>query len=757
MPSTMNAVAVKPSDGAAARPPRDPRLQAALAAVPRHGYAEQDRLVRELPPEALGRIMDELALAERKRFLVVNPRSGYLPAVFAKVVGRLCVAASEPASAATIGRQLAGLGGCGNVEVVVAPAGRGLPADGPFDAILVVMPAAEDLPPELLARLAPEGRALVCMDEATPPRRMLRVRRDGAGAVAREVLELPRYLLPLGDLLIAAGVVLPAQVEEAMVAARQNRRTLGAELLATGAIREEDLYRGLAEQRGLVFSQTRDVLAAIEREVVQRLPRRYLDHYHCIPIRRVGKGVQVVTTNIELPLWELCGAFDGAEVVVHMTTPSDLQRIWNAIELGIVACDPKPARAMPQVEKPPDQPVEEASRAASTMDALLQDAVGDRASDLHIEFYESGPRVRFRIDGCLHDIDRYRLPHDEFVALVNVIKIAANMDIAERRLPQGGRIQRRANGLAFDLRVQTHPSLHGEHVVIRILPQNNKPPSIEDLGFPAPVAERYLRTLQNPQGLVLVVGPTGSGKSTTLYAGLDLLARDAERKVITVEDPIEYSIPRVQQTQINTAVGVHFADAMRAFVREDPDVILVGEIRDPETALEAIRAAQTGHLVLSTLHCNDTVDAVQRLLDLGMHANSIASELTAVLAQRLARRVCAACRTESKPNPAILAELFPAGLPAGFQCFDGRGCARCSGTGTRGRIAVIEFLPVGPAIRKAISRRVMLDELRELAQGHGLVSLRDSALELVQKGAIPLSELWDVLSAEQMAPPAGHG
>lgn len=360
-------------------------------------------------------------------------------------------------------------------------------------------------------------------------------------------------------------------------------------------------------------------------------------------------------------------------------------------------------------------------------------------------------RVRLRVDGDLLDLDRIHVTPADLTGLVNVIKVQAHMDIAEHRIPQGGRIRRHAGGKAFDMRVQTQPSLHGENVVIRLLPQETKVLEIEDLGFSENVARGYRRLLDSPGGLVLVVGPTGSGKSTTLYAGLQYVAKDTTRKVITIEDPIEYAMTGVQQAQARADLGFTFANAMRAFVREDPDVILVGEIRDAETALEAIRASQTGHLVLSTLHCNDSIDAVQRLIDLGMHPNSVASELVAVFAQRLAKRICESCRVRVEPDPEIAAEVFPLGWPADLPVFKGRGCNRCHRRGTQGRIAVVEFMRLGPTIRKAISRRVAVDESRDIALESGSIAIRHSALDLVRAGAIPLSEVPGVLPAKRIA------
>ncbi|MEH6617570.1 MAG: GspE/PulE family protein, partial [Porticoccus sp.] len=371
-----------------------------------------------------------------------------------------------------------------------------------------------------------------------------------------------------------------------------------------------------------------------------------------------------------------------------------------------------------------------------------------------LEQYNNIVRVRLRIDGEMQDISHYDISPNDLRGLINVIKLRAELNIAERRLPQGGRSHLRVGDSLFDLRVQVQPSLHSEHVVIRLLPQNSALISIEKLGLSPAIAENYKRLLKNPAGLVLVVGPTGSGKSTTLYAGLQLLAADGTRKVITVEDPIEYSINNIQQTRVRPDIGFNFADAMRSFVRQDPDVILVGEIRDHETSLEAIRASQTGHVVLSTLHSNDAVDAMQRLYDLGVDPNSLASELLAILAQRLAKKICPHCREQTKPDTEILQEVFPNGTPDSFRAYIGKGCKQCNDTGTHGRVAVVEYLHINPELRNAISRNIPVSELRKLALDCGLITMRDSALDHVIQGNIPLSELPRILPEERMAPEA---
>ena len=537
-------------------------------------------------------------------------------------------------------------------------------------------------------------------------------------------------------------------------AAHASSTRLGETLVARQLVGESDLYRALARQYGVRFVALDELVRRLDVAASDAVPRAFLEREGMLPIAKVDGDVIIATTNPIADGTDVAKVMNARGALMCLVTPTDYRRLWMLVDVrrGRVVADRPMHAASDGADLLTGDLHSAEARHIALFETLLLEAISERASDLHLERYGDDVRVRLRVDGDLRDLDRVRLSPQDLIGLINVIKVSANLDIAERRVPQGGRIRRRAGDKVFDLRVQTQPSLHGEHAVIRLLPQDSRLLTIEDIGFPPMLATEYRRMLDGPGGLLLVVGPTGSGKSTTLYAGLQHIARDATRKAITVEDPIEYSVVGVQQTQVRPDIGFAFADAMRAFVREDPDVILVGEIRDKETAMEAIRASQTGHLVLSTLHCNDAVDAVQRLLDLGMHPNSIASELLAVFAQRLSKRICEACRTETDPDPALMRELFPDGAPEGFRCYKGAGCEACDGYGSKGRIAAVEFLRTGPDVRRGISKAAPLDELRRVALDTGLVTLRDTALWLVGRGVIPLSELPWILPIERMAP-----
>jgi type IV pilus assembly protein PilB len=554
----------------------------------------------------------------------------------------------------------------------------------------------------------------------------------------------------LGDILVRSGAAKRADVEAAAEEGRRTRQPMSRILQESFDVDEQEIFRALAERYDLPFAQSNELLDKIDGKFAARIPQRFREFHRVVPIRLEGDTAIVATCDPFAWVPELAQVLGAQRLDLRLLTPTDYTRLTSAIDLGQLGA-PEPSTENRSEPSPAPDTGTIDSTTVSLFEAIVLDAVAQRASDIHLEIYGERPRVRIRIDGELRDVAHFHLNPAQFIGVVNVAKVRARLDIAERRAPQGGRFSARVRDQAFDVRAQTQPSLYGEHLILRLLPQERKPLSIADLGFSEELSARYARLLRSPGGLVLVVGPTGSGKSTTLYAGLQIVARDPSRKVITVEDPIEYALDGAQQCQVLAEVGFTFAQAMRSFVREDPDVILVGEIRDGETALEALRASQTGHLVLSTLHCNDTVDAVQRLLDLGMHPNSIGSELLAIIAQRLAKRICNACREEATPDPELTAEVFPKGVPADFRCSRGLGCSRCSGSGTYGRIAVAEYLPATAALRSGIAHRLPLDELRSVAREAGLRPLREEALDLVQRGLIGFGELRDMIPPDHLA------
>jgi len=399
----------------------------------------------------------------------------------------------------------------------------------------------------------------------------------------------------------------------------------------------------------------------------------------------------------------------------------------------------------------------ELAESVAAVEAIIVEALAARASDVHFENEQNRVRVRIRVDGDLRVLPGHEVDKRQLDRIVRVLKVKSGMDISEHRRAQGGQFDTLVGGKKWFVRAQSQPTVRGENVILRLLPDGSALQSISSLGFSEFAEVRYRRLLANPGGLILVVGPTGSGKTTTLYSGLKELAVDESRKVISIEDPVEFGCEGIQQVEVMREANFSFADAMRAFVRQDPDVILLGEIRDSETALEAIRASQTGHLVLSTLHCNDAVDAVQRLLDLGMHANSISSELLAVFAQRLAKRICEDCREACEPNEAVAEEVFPDGVPEDFECFRGRGCESCDGTGYYGRIAVVEYLPVDPQLRNVIAQGSTLEDLRAAARASGIVSLRERSLELVKNGTIAFESLPRFIPIDRLVAPGANG
>ena len=744
----------------------DLRIIQMVHAVPRSAFVASSDIAElmsghSIPSQAAVRsILSRIpAVRASDKVLLVGAGSGYFAMILSRLVAELVVIERSQAIADIARKNLAAFKPV-NVTIKVAEGESGAADLAPFDRIIALCRLSSI---DILLKQLVAGGSLVMLDGAEGRWTSLELcQRDAQGNVHRQDLGPVDFSSDVSAALVDMGLV----DDKLMSSAKEEAARLGLPLMTViqRHLGAEDIsvYRALAKRVGVRFEEADKLFPQIDRSLVRQFSRTFLDHYRMIPIAQKGDLLQVASDNPEMKTMSLETMMPGKGVERILVTPTDYRRLWSAINIS-----DKGARAISQAV--PSAPAIGQEDFAEELDnhispylvavyeAILLDAVSEKASDIHIERYHQRVRVRLRVDGELFDLNHYQLTPAEMAGVINVIKTRAELNIAERRLPQGGRSRLRVGQITYDLRIQTQPSLHGEHVVIRLLPQSGRAMGLDELGLSPRIAAQYRRLLDNPAGLVLIVGPTGSGKSTTLSAGLQELADDGRRKVITVEDPIEYAIDNIQQTRVRTKIGFGFADAMRSFVRQDPDVILVGEIRDSETALEAVRASQTGHLVLSTLHCNDAVDAIQRLYDLGLHRNSIASELLAVIAQRLAKRICTHCREPAQPDEKILQELFPDEVPDNFRCFVGKGCDQCGQRGTRGRVSVVEYMQVNADFRDIISRQPPLGELRWRALDAGLITMRDSAVDLVVQGVIPMSELPRILPAERMAPEVRGG
>ena len=747
------------------------KVEAALNAINREQFAGHSIPSRE----AAKQILLALPAKPLKKILHLGAGAGYLTALLATFAEQVIAIEKRPISAA-VAIQCFKKNGLANIDYRVTDADKGAPEEGPFDAIIVASPSIRNLP--LLEQLSAHGEMISLEKNGDGLVKLTKYKRSDGDRFSREELSLVKALFNLNkpkpsneqefsreklnlpdlsndqnDTVCEISLERAEALQRAKINAKRKKTLFVDELHKLIQVDDIELYRSLAKQSKLPLGKVEHLLEHIQPGLFNACPRAFLDYNHLIPAYIKGNKLKLVTHDPDASTSDIQHIFPNYKIDKILVTPTDFHRLWSVLDLYRRSSNLSLSPEIPQEEDLLKKDTSEPEpHLISVFEALLLDAVAERASDIHVEQYNERIRIRLRVDGELIDVNYYNLSAKELRGLINVIKLRCNLNIAERRLPQGGRSRLTVGGNVFDLRVQTQPSLHGEHVIIRLLPQNSSTIEIEELGFSRQIANHYRRLLNNPAGLVLVVGPTGSGKSTTLYAGLQLLAKDGHRKVITIEDPIEYSINNIQQVRVRPEIDFNFADAMRSFVRQDPDVILVGEIRDHETALEAIRASQTGHVVLSTLHSNDAVDALQRVYDLGIQPNSLASELLAVIAQRLAKKICPHCKEETQPEPEILSELFPEGVPDNFRCFKGKGCSQCKNTGSHGRVAVVEYMQINDSIRNAISQQPPIGEMRKLALDCGLVSMRDSALDHVIQGNIPLSELPRILPAERMAP-----
>jgi general secretion pathway protein E len=550
----------------------------------------------------------------------------------------------------------------------------------------------------------------------------------------------------------AAALGIPPDVLARAAARRPEGRTLGEVLVESGATDGGRWARALAEVSGLPFAPT---LPVPQRELVDGLPMPFAKRHLVLPVAVAADGLHVAMADpsalaalddlrflhrapvrpLVVPAAVLRAAITQAYDAAARSAADTMDAIHRDGRLELVAADLEPPDIL---EAGDDTPV------IRLVNALLFQAVRDEASDIHIEPYERALAVRFRIDGVLHDV--LSPPPRLQPTIASRVKIMAGLDIAERRLPQDGRIRVRVAGRDVDVRVSLVPTPFGERIALRLLDRTSARLDLAELGLAPAVAAGVDELLMQSHGLVLVTGPTGSGKTTTLYAALRRLA-DGARNVMTIEDPIEYQLRGIGQMQASPRIGLDFAAGLRAVLRQDPDVILVGEIRDRETVEIAMQAALTGHLVFSTLHTSDAAGAIARLLDMGVEPYLAASSLRAVVAQRLVRRLCAACAIEE--TPATDEARLLGGAPLGTVRHAGPGCEACRGTGYRGRTGIHELLVVDDAVRRLVMGRAEAAAVRRHAAGSGMASLRDDGLAKARSGVTTVAEVLRVTQDER--------
>jgi type IV pilus assembly protein PilB len=561
----------------------------------------------------------------------------------------------------------------------------------------------------------------------------------------------------IGELLVRENLLTPDQLRQAREQARARGERLGDQITKLGYLREAELTDFVAKQYGVPAIDLSEF--EIDREVIRLIPEEVALKHMVIPVNRAGSTLILATAdpanifaiddikfltgyNVEV----VVAAEEGIKAAIdryydQSSTFADVMSDLDVEDLELIQ-DDDDVDVQELERESEDAPV------VKLVNLILTDAVKRNASDVHIEPYEKEFRVRYRIDGVLYEV--MKPPIKLRNAITSRVKIMSELDIAERRLPQDGRIKlKMGRGREMDFRVSTLPTLFGEKVVLRLLDKSNLQLDMTKLGFEQRQLDIFQHSIHQPFGMVLVTGPTGSGKTTTLYSALSELNKISEN-ISTAEDPVEFNLHGINQVQMHEDIGLNFAAALRSFLRQDPDIIMVGEIRDFETAEIGIKAALTGHLVLSTLHTNDAPSTVNRLLNMGIEPFLVASSVNSILAQRLARQVCAECKERDKES--TKQAMLDAGLSeeeaAGAALYKGRGCRNCSETGFKGRIAVYEVMELTEELKEFVLNGASAMELKREAIRGGMTTLRRSALNKLLEGTTTLSEVLRVSAAD---------
>ncbi len=556
----------------------------------------------------------------------------------------------------------------------------------------------------------------------------------------------------LGEILLRDGIITTEQLQSALKLQLEKGGSLGEVLVAVGAIASvDDIVWQLAEQLNTQVVNLSEV--EVPQQVISLLPEETAVRYGVIPVKKEDKTIHVVIADPKnLFVMDAIRFLTGCAVKVWVAPESQVKR---AIEKYYVSkVDNGEFKNILQdvedsnLEVVAQDDNEDGQGDYNVMEAplvrlvnkFLTDAIKLKVSDIHVEMYEKTVRVRYRLDGTL--IEQTTLPYKLKNAIVSRLKIMSNLDIAERRLPQDGRIKINLGNKKIDVRVSTLPTIYGEKVVMRLLDQDNLNLDLTKGGFSDKGLRDFKDALNSPYGMILVTGPTGSGKSTTLYSALQAV-NTPDVNIMTAEDPVEYNLEGINQVAVRSEIGLTFAAALKSFLRQDPDIIMVGEVRDLETAQIAVKAALTGHLVLSTLHTNDAPSTISRLADMGIEPFLIASSVRLIIAQRLLRRICPGCKTlDSKPGTEVLRLLELSQSESDkIQFYFGKGCDACANTGYKGRLAIHQVLPISDTIKQLIVDRATSDEIEKVSIAEGSFTLRLDAMEFLKQGITSAEEV----------------
>ncbi len=560
----------------------------------------------------------------------------------------------------------------------------------------------------------------------------------------------------LGEVLVKQGIISEDMLARALDEQKKDGARLGTTLIKLGFVKEEDLLKALSVHFGVKSIDLKKT--ELDANILKLIPSDLAGKYLVVPVKRLGRTLSLAMVNPgDMNAIEDIKFATGFDIEPLVADEESVLKVINEryhveklladvmYEIETAEAGETSVKVMDEVVQQKDE--EDLSNVADDSDSgpalklvskIISDAVEMNVSDIHIEPYENDLRIRYRIDGILHEV--LKPPKKLTRALATVIKVMAKLKVEEKRLPQDGRIKARVHNKIIDIRVSTVPTLFGEKIALRLLDRSAIQLNLDLLGFEQSTLKTFRRAIKTPYGIVLVSGPTGSGKTTTLYSALTEL-NDPGLNITTAEDPIEYSLMGINQLQVNEKIGLTFASALRAYLRQDPNIIMVGEIRDLETAEIAIRASLTGHLVLSTVHTNSAAATITRLVNMDIEPFLIASTLLSVLSQRLLRKICMKCRVEVKYPPEILLDASIDPKKIDFPLYRGEGCKECRGTGYKGRIGVFENMLVTARIRELILKKAPAEEIEKVAVEEGMLTLRESALEKLRQGLTSVEEV----------------